>query len=165
MSKNVEIILLEDVEGLGEAGEIVSVAEGRARNELFPNAQAALATDADRDTKTKKDAAARQAEVARLQALRDQASALEGTELTIEAKVKDGDEIFGSVTKAVIAERLQQLAKVAVKAKGVGLEEPLTTLGSVDVVVQLGDEVEAKVTVTVVPDEESREKMTDGDDA
>jgi large subunit ribosomal protein L9 len=155
MSARLNVILLEGVEGLGEAGEIVAVTEGYARNFLFPQGKAALA-DAATQTAAKQQAdAERAATQEELAALRGQAERLEGTELTLPARVKEGDEIFGSITARQIAAALHQEAQLKISAKDIVLKEPLTRLGSTPVTIKLASDVEATIRVTIVPDEEA----------
>ena len=149
MSKNIDVILLEDVEGVGQAGDIVSVSEGHARNSLFPEGLAALADEGVKKDKEAKDAKQAAADQEKMTELQDRASALDGTELTMEAEVKDGNEIYGSIGQKEIAKQLESQAGLGLKAKDVTLAAPLTTLGSEDVLVSLGEGIEATVRVTV----------------
>jgi len=158
MSKKIKIILLEDVSGLGKAGDIVSVAEGYARNKLFLQGTAALAdagAQSRRDQKEQRQLAAGQEELAKLQA---KAQSLDGSELTIAAKVKDGNEIYGSITGKQIAVELKQQADLTIKGSDVLLADPIKSIGSQDVIVRLSPEVEFTLKVTVVADAESQKK-------
>jgi len=149
MGKNLDVILLEDIESLGKAGDIVTVAEGHARNSLFANGQAGLADDKAKRNQEEKVSQAKKKDEKEVGQLKEMAQSLEGTELTLSAQVKDGDEIFGKITAAMIAKELQAQAQLEVKAKDVQLESPITKLGEYDVTVGLGAEVEAKIRVTV----------------
>lgn len=152
MADKISVLLLEDVASLGKAGEIVTVAEGYARNQLFPAGQAALATDqVRREAKAKeaKHLAAHQADLAALQA---RAQLLDGTELTLTARVKEGEEIFGKITAAQIAKELNHSANLQLKPKDITLEEPITTIGTHGVLVHLSPDVEATIQVQITPD-------------
>ena len=149
MSKKVDVILLEDVEGVGQAGDIVSVSEGQARNSLFPEGLAALADERVKTEKEARDAKQALADEAKMAELQDQASALDGTELVLEAEVKDGNEIFGSIGQKEVAKQLESQSGLQVKGKDITLAAPLTTLGSEDVLVSLGEGIEATVRVTI----------------
>lgn len=149
MSKKVSVILLEDIAGLGQAGDIIAVSEGHARNFLFPEAKAALATteiqaqkQAEKDKQQKEKAAA-------TIAAQELAQNLEGTELTLRAKVKDGNEIFGKITKKQITEELNKQAKLQLTNKQIELTTPIKTTGSQDVTINLTDDVTATIKVTV----------------
>ena len=152
MGKQVQVILLEDIDSLGQTGDIVSVAEGYARNTLFPSGRAALADEtAKARSKAKQDKATAE-EKQQLAALQEQADQLDGTELQLSARVKDGDDIFGSITAAMIAKELKNQAEVAVKARDVELPEAITKIGSHDVVIHLATDVDTTIRVTVVPE-------------
>lgn len=153
MSKNVRILLLENVENLGKAGDIVTVAEGYARNALFPQGKAALATEQEeRSMQTRKKQDERNAEES-LAALQEKASQLSGSELSIPARVKEGEgeEIYGSITAAHIARELNRQAHYKVTAADVVIAAPIKSLGTYDCEVRLSSEVSAPIKVAVIP--------------
>jgi large subunit ribosomal protein L9 len=144
-----EIILLEDVKGVGKRGERLKVADGYARNFMIPNKLAVASTDAG---------AAVFAEVERQRSRRDQKSRREAEEAAkkfgnvsvhISVEVGEEDKIFGSVTSADIAEALREQG-VEVDKRRILLEEPLRQLGVYTVPVKLFQDVEAKIKVWVV---------------
>ncbi len=156
MAKKIRVILLEDVQTIGRAGDIVSVAEGYARNFLFNDGKAALAdhkTMTRHEVKKQHEAAARAVVLEKLQARAEQ---LEGTELTIVARVKEGDDIFGTITTKVLAVELKKQAGLTVKPKDIAIPGPLTKLGSVDTTISLSPEIETHMRVTIVPDPRSQ---------
>lgn len=157
MAKNLKVILLEDVASLGRAGDIVEVSEGYARNSLIPEALAAIAdssTRAKAADKKKTEEKKKQSELEKNQQL---AESLEGTELTLEARVKDGNEIFGSISAKNIADELKKQAKISIKPNDIKLDEALTTLGSHEVIVNLLADVETTIRVTIIADPESQQ--------
>jgi len=144
-----EIILLEDVKGVGKRGEKVKVANGYARNFMIPNKLAVVSTDAG---------AAIFAEVERRRARRSQKSRREAEEAAkkyanvsvhISVEVGEEDRLFGSVTSADIAEALKEQG-VEVDKRKIVLEEPLKQLGVYSVPIKLFQDVEAKIKVWVV---------------
>jgi len=152
MAKNIQVILLENIEDVGQAGDIVTVSEGYARNSLFPAGQAALATEGTKQAQSRTAAQQDKAKQQQLAAAQEQAAALDGTELTIEARLKEGNDIFGSITATQIAKELNQQAKLTLKAKDVNLAQPIATTGSHSVVVHFSPDAEATIQVTVVPE-------------
>lgn len=155
MSHKVSVLLLENVPEVGSAGEIVTVSEGYARNFLFPEGKAALATDALTKNKEQLDAKRQREHEARLAQVQQLAETLNVTEVTLTARVKDGDEIYGSIQAKHIAEELHNKAKLAVKPKDIELPVPLTRLGTTPVVIHLSPDVSATVHVTIVADPDS----------
>lgn len=155
MAKKIRVILLEDVPTIGRAGDIVPVAEGYARNFLFNEGKAAIAdvaTVTRKQREKQREALALAKQTERLQALAEQ---LAGTELTMVVRVKEGDEIFGSISTKAIAEELHKQAKITVKPKEIHVAAPLSHIGSTDITVSLSKEVETHIRVTLVPDPNS----------
>lgn len=158
MSKKIKVILLENVDNYGKAGGIVEVSEGYARNYLFPKGIAALATtQVEEQAKTKKSQE-EQAEKEQLAKLQKEADKLDGTELTISARIKDGNEIFGKITPRDISKALKTQAKLTIATKDINLPEPITSSGTYDVTINLSDDVETNIKVTIEPNPDSLPK-------
>lgn len=146
-----KVILRERVKGLGEAGAIVEVAAGHARNLLFPRG---LAEEATGENLARREAALdRQAKAAsrELAAARAAASTLAGKEITVHAKAGESGRLFGSVTASDIAEAVSRAFGIKVDRRRVEMHEPFKTLGEHVVTLRLHAEVEAMVTVRVEP--------------
>jgi large subunit ribosomal protein L9 len=144
-----DVILREDVEKLGRAGEVVSVKDGYARNFLLPRGLAYLATDGN---KRRLDAEQRQRDrrtAAEVAGARDLATRLETVSLSFSMKAGEGDKLFGSVTASDIAERLEAEG-LKVDRKHVELEEPIKALGVYKVPIRLHADVKPEVRVWVV---------------
>jgi large subunit ribosomal protein L9 len=149
-----EIILLQDVEKLGNKGEVAQVSDGYARNYLFPRKLAEMATPdriaAVRQIMEEKAAHARR-EADRAEETRD---LLAKTVLTVPAPVGSGERLFGSVTNQDIADAIYAARKIRVDKRKVDLEEPIKTVGTYMVKVDVHSSVEpAEVKVMVVPEE------------
>jgi len=153
MSK-VKIILIEDIKSLGRAGDIVSVSEGYARNFLFPQSKAALATEPAEAKHAQKQADRQQSEADSLAALQKQATALDGTELFITAKVKaDSQDLYAAVKDKDVASAIKDQANLTVKPGAISLPNPIESLGTFDALVSLSKEVEANIKITIQADE------------
>lgn len=161
MAKDIRVLLLEDVVSLGKAGDIIAVSEGYARNALFPQGKAALATEDVQKSQQAKQAKEKKEHDATLEELQDKASKLDSTELSFKAQTKEGSEIFGSITATQIAEKLNEEAGLTVRPKDIELEEPIKALGTRPLTVRLSPEVDFIIHVTVVPDPAS---VVDNDD-
>jgi large subunit ribosomal protein L9 len=149
-----EIILLQDVEKLGKKGEVASVSEGYARNYLLPRKLAEIATPgrvAQVRQIMEERAAHAQREADRADETREM---LSKTVLTITAPVGTGDRLFGSVTNQDIANAIFAARKLRVDKRNVDLDEPIKTVGTFLVKVQVHNSVEpAEVKVIVAPEE------------
>ena len=143
-----EVILKEDVEKLGNRGDIVKVAEGYGRNYLLPRKLAIQASQANKAfIESMKAAAVRKSarEKTGADALAQQ---LNEVQLTFTRKVGEKDHLFGSVTSSDIASALEQKG-FNVDRRKIHLDDPLKTLGEFHVPVKLHREVTAHVKVTV----------------
>ena len=146
-----EIILQEDVENLGEIGDLVKVKDGYARNYLLPRGLALTASRRNvRVLEHRKRLAARKRERAQqnANAVRDR---LSGLTLSITARTGEEDKLFGSVTNIDIEKALQE-RDVALDRRKIILAEPIKQLGTYTVPIRLSRDVEASVTVQVRPE-------------
>jgi large subunit ribosomal protein L9 len=145
-----QIILTQDVEGLGKKGDRATVADGYARNYLFPRELALEATSAGAklfDELERQRAAVANREHREAEKLADK---LKHVNVQISVQVGEDDRLFGSVTSADIAQVLKEQG-IELDRRAIQLEEPLKVLGVYSVRVKLHSEIEAKVKVLVKP--------------
>ncbi|PID39801.1 MAG: 50S ribosomal protein L9 [Proteobacteria bacterium] len=144
-----QVILREDVEHLGNTGDIVNVKPGYGRNYLIPRGLAVAANPKNvaRLEHDKRVISARELKLAKnAEALK---AKIEGIELTIAKPVGDEDKLFGSVTTRDIAEAAAEKG-VALDRKKLDIAEPIRTVGEHSVTVNLGREQSAALKVWVV---------------
>lgn len=143
-----EVILKENVEGLGQIGEVVKVKPGYARNYLIPKQ---LALVADKRNVKELDHQKRQLE-RKLQKVTKDAEALkariEGVELAFEHRAGEEGKLFGSVTSMDIEAKLAA-AGIEIDRKKIQLAEPIKQVGDTTVSVKLEGGVVAEVVVKV----------------
>lgn len=145
----VEVLLIQDVPGLGKVGDVKNVADGYGRNFLIPRGLAKLATPGElkqveqhRRTATK-------------QAARDSADAqavaesLEGMTLTFQARAGEGTKLYGSITSADIAEALSRELDRDFDRRKIHLEESLRQLGTHQVAIRLTHDLNPEITVII----------------
>ncbi|HUG01959.1 MAG TPA: 50S ribosomal protein L9 [Longimicrobiales bacterium] len=149
--KYIKVILRQDMETLGETGEVVTVRPGYARNYLLPRGFAYEATDRNvRQLEEERQRAEANARRDFLEARR-RASLLEGVQITFEARAGEESKLFGSITNADIADRLNEYGlDFTVDRRSIDLEEPLKTLGMFSVSVKLHADVRPEIRVWVV---------------
>jgi large subunit ribosomal protein L9 len=149
--KTLKVILRQDVEKLGEAGEVVNVKPGFARNYLLPRGFAFEASAANlRKIEEDKSRAEARGRRDYLEARR-RASQLEGVSLTFHARAGDESKLFGSVTTADIADRLnEQGLDFQVDRRSIDLDEPIKALGVFGVPVKLHPDVRPEIKVWVI---------------
>lgn len=144
-----EVILLEDLKGVGDKGNTVNVKPGFARNYLLPR-KLAIAAGSKAGNLLKELLRQRQVKEDKLvAAARVEAAKLEGVEVNIAAQANDEDTLFGSITNADIADALAK-AGHSVDKRRVELPEHIKQLGRYDVTVKLYGGVHATVKVWVV---------------
>ena len=149
-----KVILSKDVDNLGDKGEVVSVADGYARNYLVPKGMALIASKGtlrqadqmrrardERERKAKDEAAAK-------------VSMLGSTPVYISARAGEGGRLFGSVTKADVARAVAEQLGENIDRQKVRLDDPIRTLGTHTVELHLHEEVNALLTVEVIAHEE-----------
>ncbi len=143
-----KVILTDDVKGLGQRGDVVSVAAGHARNYLLPKELAYLATPGNikRLEQERKRYDARMAK--ERDAALEVAKAIEGIRLVLRKKAGEHDALYGTVTAAELAEALSAKG-ITVDKRRIELEEPIKRLGEHTVHVKLFKDVTAGVTVEV----------------
>jgi len=147
MSK--DVILIEDVPGLGEQGKKVKVSDGYARNYLLPRK---LATPVNAATLRQLEKKRAEYDARRLR-LREEAQAmatrLSELELTIKAKAGNEGKIFGSVTAAQVLQALKD-EKITLDKHQLVLESPIKELGTYGLAVKLTSEVHTTLTIHIV---------------
>src|SRR5918997_2512884 len=118
-----QVILLKDVESLGERGAVVDVSKGYLRNFLIPRKLAQPATKgALAATEVRRQAAERAAREAVTKA-REEAELLDRTVLTIEQQAGDDGRLFGTVTTQDIADAIRDARGMAIDRRAVHLDE------------------------------------------
>jgi large subunit ribosomal protein L9 len=153
----VKVIFIADVPNVARAGQTKEVANGYARNFLFPRKLAVLANSQAATTvewhlkKLAKQRAIEEAEMAEL------AKKLEGVAITLKAKVGEKDKLYGSVTVADIAESLSKEIGSELDKKKIDLAEPIRQVGVYDLMVRFTHDITAGVVVTVMSDAEGAE--------
>jgi large subunit ribosomal protein L9 len=144
-----KVVFLQDISAKAKKGEIKEVADGYARNFLFPKGLAVPATAA-----AVKVVEARSEEGARRKArqqeeLDELAQHLAGIELHFKARAGVKDRIHGSITSANIADEIARVTDIVVDKKKIELVEPLRHLGKHEVNINLAKGAETKITVII----------------
>ncbi len=147
-----EVILREDIEKLGDRGQVVKVAPGYARNFLLPRKLAVPATEGNRKIIEQERQAYLRKEAKLKGEAEELAKMMTGVSVTISQKAGDSDQLFGSVTVKDIADALTA-QNYTIDRRKIHLEEPIKQLGEFKVPVRLHKDVTAEITVNVVKEE------------
>lgn len=149
-----KVILANDVEKLGRKGDVVTVADGYARNYLVPKGLALMATKGSLRQAEMMTRARREKEQRDKEAAAARVASLGASPVYISARAGEGGRLFGSVTKSDVARAIEEQLGEAVDRHLVRLDDPIRTLGSHQIEIHLHEEVNALVTVEVIAHEE-----------
>jgi large subunit ribosomal protein L9 len=144
------VILLQDVEGLGKAGDLKDVANGYARNFLLPRRLAAGATPALLANHQQRVAAEQRKLEKQAEQNRQQAERLNQISLTFKARVGRQGRLYGSITSQDIAAGLRESEGISIDRRVIDLPNPIRALGTYMVPVKIAQKLEPKITVNVV---------------
>jgi large subunit ribosomal protein L9 len=133
-----QVILLDDVIGLGEAGDIVKVKDGFGRNFLIPEGLAQYAT---REGMNRIEA---------IRKVKDKVVALDGKSITVAMKAGAETKIFGAVTPLLLSERIKKDFGLDVDRRYIMLEEPIKHLGTYQIVLKAGNAASATINLSVI---------------
>lgn len=147
-----QIILQEDVEKLGNRGQIVTVAEGYARNFLLPRKLALEATAGNMKRLEKMRAAFAKKEATEKDSAQTLAELLNTVTVTVSRKAGENDQLFGSVTSADVAEGLAAQGYTIEKRK-IALADPIKLVGEYQIPVKLFRQISANVKLVVNKEE------------
>ncbi len=145
-----QAILLQDVEALGERGAVVDVSKGYLRNFLIPRKLAQPATKGLIESARQRQAAADRALAEAADRAQEHAALLNKTVLTIAHQAGDDGRLFGSVTSQDIVDAIRDARGLKLDKRKVHLDEPIKTVGTRMVVVEVADNITATVKTMVV---------------
>jgi large subunit ribosomal protein L9 len=142
------VILRENVENLGQTGDVVKVSDGYARNFLLPRKLVVFADEKNKAAIEHHKRTLEKARLAQKAHAQELAARLEKVTCTISRKVGEQDKLFGSVTAVDVADALKALG-YEVSKRDIRIEHPIKAVGTFPVVIRLAAEVEATIQLTV----------------
>ena len=147
---NIKLVLLEDIENLGLAGDEVSVAPGYARNYLLPRGFAMKATAATARILEARRAKIEQQRAAELVAAKELSAKLAEITLQFAMQASDDNQLFGSVSSRAIQDKLKEEFALDIDHTRIKLEEPIKALGTYVVDVKLHHDMITQLSIVVV---------------
>jgi ribosomal protein L9 len=153
-----KVILQQDIPKVGRGGDIVTVADGYARNFLFPRRYAVPATGGALKEHEARAAREKERSAGLLQGAQANAAKLEGRTVTILTKAGTGTKLYGSVTSQDVADAVQKEAGVTVDKRRIALVDPIKNLGEYKVPVRIHSDVTVNLKVLVTTEEELAKK-------
>ena len=145
-----KVILLQDIEHQGKQGDVVTVADGYARNYLYPRKLAIEAAGgALKNLQAKHNQEERRTEKLRADADRT-AELLTDKTITLTVKAGENSRLYGRVTAADIADAVEKDLAIKLDKRKVGLLDPIKAVGEYDIPIKLHREVTVPLKVAVV---------------
>ncbi len=145
-----KVIFLQDVKGSGKKGEVKNVADGYARNMLFPKNLAVEATPANLSKLEGQKASAQHKINVEKQAAQEAADKIKGKKVVISAKAGSNDRLFGSVTSGHIADAISEQFGIKIDKKKIVLSSDIKNFGSYEALIKFYNGISEKVDVEVV---------------
>jgi large subunit ribosomal protein L9 len=146
-----KVVLIKDMEKLGKVGDVVNVKDGYARNYLIPKGVALEATQSNINrVKSELKALKRKVEK-EMEKFKELAERLSSVRVTIEHEAGEEGKLFGSVTTSQIERALHEAGFDDIERRQIILEKPIRETGTYDVRIHLFGDIEATITVDVVP--------------
>ncbi len=145
-----KVILLQDVDGLGKAGDLKEVANGYARNFLLPRQFAAGATPSLLANRQQRVAAEQRKLEKQADLNRQQSERLSQVTLTFKARVGREGRLYGSITSQDIAAGLRDTEGIVIDRRMIDLPDPIRSVGTFIVPVKVAQKLQPKITVNVV---------------
>jgi len=155
-----QVILKKDVQNIGEAGQIVNVKDGYARNFLIPKNYAEVATDGALKN--------REQNIARIQAKQEKlhqealekATAIEKLgSIELSAKAGESGKLFGTITTKKLCEEIKENANIEIDRKNVSLNAPINKVGEYKMLIKLTSKVKTELTIVVTASEIVKESI------
>jgi large subunit ribosomal protein L9 len=146
-----QVILKQDVEKIGRRGDVVEVSRGYVRNFLVPRGLAEVATPTKLEEVRRQMVEAEERDRRIAERASEVAETLNKSVITIEARTGEDERLFGSITAANIASAIERARDVHLDRRRIKLDEPIKSLGTHQVPVEVHGDIEASVKVIVVP--------------
>lgn len=143
------VILKQDIPTLGRAGDIKEVRDGYARNFLFPRGLVMNANARSVKEKAFLEQVQARKIAKRKKSAEELAGQLNGKEVILQAKVGEGNKLFGSITNIQVAKQLEAMG-FTVDRRTIALDENIKALGDYKVQIKLHDGVSAEIQLRVV---------------
>ena len=157
-----QVILRKDVQNLGEAGDIVNVKDGYARNFLLPQAVAEIATEGALKNREQNLARIKaKQEKLHQEALEVAKKIEEFAKLELTAKAGESGKLFGTITTKKLTEELQAKSGIEVDRKNVSLNAPINKVGEYTMLIKLTSKVKCELAVVVTASEVVKEAVAE----
>ncbi|HNW26772.1 MAG TPA: 50S ribosomal protein L9 [Candidatus Gastranaerophilaceae bacterium] len=157
-----QVILRKDVQNLGEAGDLINVKDGYARNFLLPQKMAEVATDGAVKNREQNLARIKAKQEKLHQQALEQAQKIEKVALLeLSAKAGESGKLFGTITTKKLAEELLDKSGIDVDRKNLSLNAPINKIGEYKMLIKLTSKVKTEIKINVVASEIIKEELVE----
>ncbi len=146
--RQMEIILLESLNKLGKAGEIVSVKDGFAKNYLIPQKKAIIANKKNKSNLETKIEQINQVNIKKISNAKLLKEKIDGKNITIEMEANDDGGLYGAITQKIIADEITSSQNVDISPDSI-IIGPIRELGEHQIQVRIYEDVISKIILTV----------------
>jgi large subunit ribosomal protein L9 len=151
-----EIVLLENIKNLGQIGEVVKVKRGYGRNFLIKFGKALKASKENIDLVNKKKTELNQKNLELKKSAKKIYDIINNSKFSFSKRAKENGELYGSIKPMEISKTIQELKKIEIKPSQIDLSNEIKKIGSYFAQINLHPEVQAKIHIEVVKEEQKK---------
>lgn len=161
-----QVILRKDVQNLGEAGDLLTVKDGYARNFLIPQQAAEIATPGAIKNREQNLVRIKSKQEKLHQQALEKAKKIEAAlSIEISAKAGENGKLFGTITTKKLAEELLAKTGIEIDRKNISLSSPINKIGEYKMLIKLTSKVKTELSVAVVASEVVKSELEEETDA
>ena len=149
-----EVVLLENIKNLGQIGDIVDVKRGHGRNFLIKYGKALKASKENMVLVNKKKAELNQKNLELKKSAKKILDIINRTNYKFSKRTKDNDELYGSIKPMEISKAIENAHKIKIKPSQIDLGKEIKKIGSYEAKINLHAEIQAKILIAVVKEED-----------
>ena len=150
-----EIVLLENIKNLGKIGDIVNVKRGYGRNFLIKYGKALIASEVNTNLVNKKKAELNEKNIIFRKNAKKTFDIINKKNYKFFKRTKDNNELYGSIKPKELSKTIENLDKIKIKPSQFDLVKEINKIGSYEAKINLHAEVQAKIHIEVVKQEEA----------
>jgi len=149
-----EVVLLENIKNLGQIGDVVDVKRGHGRNFLIKYGKALKASKENINLVNKKKAELNQKNLKLKKSAKTILDIIKHTNYKFSKRAKENDELYGSIKPMEISKAIENTNKIEIKPSQIDLVKEIKKIGSYEVIINLHAEIQAKIHIVVVKEED-----------
>ena len=150
-----EIVLLENIKNLGKIGDVVNVKRGHGRNFLIKYGKALIASKVNINFVSKKKEELNEKNITLKKNAQKIYEVINKKKYKFSKRMKDNDELYGSIKPREIAKTIESLDKIEIKPSQFDVDKEINKIGTYEAKINLHAEVQAKIHIEVVKEEET----------